>query len=147
MVYLETCHGHGPLIIRLDVGSRLPIATSAIGRAWLCGLSGERRQQVMQELAAFHGSDWSRLQAGIEQSLRDYAEYGFCLSEQDWQRDISAVAMPLILEDGAEVMAINCGGSSLRLDHDRLVHNLGPRLKEVAAKIKQELAPKYRASR
>ena len=83
----------------------------------------------------------------IEQSLRDYAEYGFCLSEQDWQRDISAVAMPLILEDGAEVMAINCGGSSLRLDHDRLVNNLGPRLKEVAAKIKQELAPKYRASR
>ena len=147
MVYLETCHGHGPLIIRLDVGSRLPIATSAIGRAWLCGLSDERRQQVMQELAAFHGSDWPRLHAGIEQSLRDYTEYGFCLSEQDWQRDISAVAMPLILEDGAEVMAINCGGSSLRLDHDRLVNNLGPRLKEVAAKIKQELAPKYRASR
>jgi len=57
------------------------------------------------------------------------------------------VAMPLILEDGAEVMAINCGGSSLRLDHDRLVNNLGPRLKEVAAKIMQELAPKYRASR
>lgn len=59
----------------------------------------------------------------------------------------SAVAMPLTLEDGAEVMAINCGGSSLRLDHDRLVNNLGPRLKEVAAKIRQELAPKYRASR
>ena len=57
------------------------------------------------------------------------------------------MAMPLILEDGAEVMAINCGGSSLRLDHDRLVNNLGPRLKEVAAKIMQELAPKYRASR
>jgi len=89
----------------------------------------------------------ARLQAGIDQSLRDYAAYGFCLSEQDWQRDISAVAMPLILEDGAEVMAINCGGSSLRLDHDRLVNNLGPRLKEVAARIKQELAPKYGASR
>ncbi len=39
------------------------------------------------------------------------------------------------------------GGSSLRLDHDRLVNNLGPRLKEVAARIKQELAPKYGASR
>ncbi|WP_249976755.1 IclR family transcriptional regulator [Vreelandella olivaria] len=143
MVYLETCHGHGPLIIRLDVGSRLPIATSAIGRAWLCGLSDERRQQVLQELAAFYGNEWPHYEAGIQQSMKDYAKYGFCLSEQDWQRDISAVAMPLILEDGAEVMAINCGGSSLRLDHHRLVSNLGPRLKEVAAKIKQELAPKY----
>ena len=48
--------------------------------------------------------------------------------------------------ESAEVMAINCGGSSLRLDHDRLVNNLGPRLKEVAAKIKQELSPNYRMS-
>ncbi|MBT2774782.1 IclR family transcriptional regulator [Halomonas sp. ISL-60] len=142
MVYLETCHGHGPLIIRLDTGSRLPIVTSAIGRAWLCGLSDERRQQVLQELASEYGDDWPQYEAGIQQSLKDYAQYGFCLSEQDWQRDISAVAMPLILEDGAEVMAINCGGSSLRLDHDRLVNNLGPRLKDVANQIKQELAPR-----
>lgn len=147
MVYLETCHGHGPLIIRLDTGSRLPIATSAIGRAWLCGLTDERRQQVLQELASEYGNDWPRYEAGIQQSFKDYAQYGFCLSEQDWQRDISAVAMPLILEDGAEVMAINCGGSSLRLDHDRLVNNLGPRLKEVANQIKQELAPRYRSGR
>lgn len=141
MVYLETCHGHGPLIIRLDVGSRLPIATSAIGRAWLCGLSDERRQHVLQELKTFYGADWHRYEDGIQASMRDFAEYGFCLSEQDWQQDISAVAMPLILEDGAEVMAINCGGASSRLDHDRLVNNLGPRLKEVARSIRSELEP------
>ncbi|BBI50974.1 hypothetical protein HORIV_33950 [Vreelandella olivaria] len=69
------------------------------------------------------------------------------VSEQEWQRDISAVAMPLSLEDGAEVMAINCGGSSLRLDHDRLVNNLYPRLKEVANQIKRELAPRSRSDR
>lgn len=147
MVYLETCHGHGPLIIRLDTGSRLPIATSAIGRAWLCGLSDDRRQQVLQELASEYGNEWPGYEKGIQQSLKDYAQYGFCLSEQDWQRDISAVAMPLILEGGAEVMAINCGGSSLRLDHERLVNNLGPRLKEVANQIKQELAPRYYSAR
>lgn len=33
-------------------------------------------------------------------------------------------------------MAINCGGSRLRLDYDRLVNNRGPRLKEVADNIK-----------
>lgn len=35
-----------------------------------------------------------------------------------------------------KVMAINCGGSRLRLDYDRLVNNRGPRLKEVADNIK-----------
>ena len=144
MVYLETCHGHGPLIIRLDVGSRLPIATSAIGRAWLCGLSDERRQRVLHELELFYGTEWHHYEAGIQLSMNDYAKYGFCLSEQDWQQDISAVAMPLILENGGEVMAINCGGASSRLNHDRLVNNLGPRLKEVAQNIRNELEPQRR---
>lgn len=141
MMYLETCHGSGPLIMRLEVGSRLPMATSAIGRAWLCGLSPERRRQVMEALARENPDDWPRLEAGIAQSQKEYQRYGFCLSEGDWLTEISGVAMPLILEGGAEVMAINCGGSSLRLTHKILVDNLGPRLKEVAENIKRELEP------
>ncbi|CAM4136300.1 IclR family transcriptional regulator [Vreelandella rituensis] len=142
IVYLETCHGNGPLIIRLDTGSRLPIATSAIGRAWLCGLPPERQEQVMRELKTMYGKEWPTFKDAILKSQDDYARYGFCLSEGDWQQDISAVAMPLILEDGAEIMAINCGGSSLRLTHERLVDNLGPRLKDVAENIKRELSPR-----
>ncbi|MCG6656955.1 IclR family transcriptional regulator [Halomonas campisalis] len=142
MMYLETCHGSGPLIMRLEVGSRLPMATSAIGRAWLCGISAERRQQVMEELKEIHKGDWTRIKAGIEKSLADYREYGFCLSEGDWQPEVSAVALPLILEGGAEVMAINCGGSSLRLTRDKLVESLGPKLKSVAKNIKNELEPR-----
>ncbi|WP_346798316.1 IclR family transcriptional regulator [Halomonas sp. Bachu 37] len=142
MVYLETCHGSGPLIIRLDVGSRLPLATTAIGRAWLCGLPDERRDKVLQELKQLYGKDWPKLEKGIQKSREDYARYGFCLSEGEWQTDISAVSMPLVLEDGAEIMAINCGGASLRLSHERLVEKIGPRLKEVADNIRHELAPK-----
>jgi len=141
MMYLESCHGTGPLIIRLGVGSRLPMATSAIGRAWLCGVSDERRQQLMGELRAIHKGDWARIEAGIEKSLADYREYGFCLSEEDWQPEISAVALPLVLEGGAEVMALNCGGHSLKLTHDKLVKNLGPRLKAVAQDIINLLEP------
>ncbi|QJQ94382.1 MULTISPECIES: IclR family transcriptional regulator [Halomonadaceae] len=139
MVYLEACHGSGPLIIRLETGSRLPMATSAIGRAWLCGLHEERRDAVMRELAQAYGEEWATLEAGILKSQEEYDRYGFCLSEGDWQTDISAVAMPLILEDGAEVMAINCGGASARLSHDILVNKLGPRLKGIVQQIIAEL--------
>lgn len=141
MMYLETCHGTGPLIMRLEVGSRLPIATSAMGRAWLCGISAERRQQVLEELAEIHKSDWAMIKAGIDKSLAEYQKYGFCLSEGDWQPEVSAVALPLVLEGGAEVLAINCGGSRLRLTHDKLVENLGPRLKAVANDIIKALEP------
>ncbi|AMD00197.1 IclR family transcriptional regulator [Halomonas chromatireducens] len=139
MMYIESCHGSGPLIMRLDVGSRLPMATTAIGRAWLCGLPAGRREAMLAELAELHGSDWPVLEADIKRSQEDYERYGFCLSEGDWQSQISAVATPLILEDGAEVMAINCGGASHRLSHQVLVENLGPRLKQVAQQILGEL--------
>jgi DNA-binding IclR family transcriptional regulator len=141
MMYLETCHGSGPLIMRLEVGARLPMATSAIGRAWLCGISDERRQQVMEELKGIHQDDWGRIEAGIEKSLAEYREYGFCLSEGDWQPEVSAVALPLVLEGGAEVMALNCGGSSLRLTHHKLVKSLGPKLRGIADDIVGVLEP------
>lgn len=139
MVYIESCHGSGPLIMRLEVGSRLPIATSAIGRAWLCGLPAKQREQMLERLRSEHPDDWPHLEKGVHKALEDYATHGFCLSEGEWQREISGVAMPLILEEGAEVMAVNCGGSSLRLSHRILVENLGPRLKDLAQQIRNEL--------
>ncbi|XKE47306.1 IclR family transcriptional regulator [Halomonas organivorans] len=141
MVYLESCHGGGPLIMRLETGSRLPIAASAMGRAWLCGLPEARRETVMARLAERHGEDWSRLAAAIERSLTDHAERGFCLSEGDWQAQISGVGVPLVFQDGAEVMALNAGGSALALPREVLVETLGPRLREVAAAIQGDLEP------
>lgn len=142
MLYLESCHGSGPLVMRLETGSRLPMETSAIGRAWLCGLAEEQRQQLMEQLRHKNSDNWPRLERGIQKSQEDFAQYGFCLSEGDWQKEISGVGLPLVFGNGAEVMALNCGGSSLRLTHEVLVNNLGPRLKELAEKIKGDLEPK-----
>lgn len=141
MVYLEACHGSGPLIMRLETGSRLPMATSAIGRAWLCGLTEARRQQLIQQFRYQNKDDWPCIEQGIRKSLEDFERYGFCLSEGDWQEEVSAVGLPLLFGNGGEVMALNCGGSSMRLTHEVLVNNLGPRLQEIAEKIKTDLDP------
>ncbi len=141
MTYIEVCQGSGPLLMRLETGSRIPMATTAIGRAWLCGIPATQRSQLMEEMRQRDPDNWPAIEESIQKSLDDYATYGFCLSQGDWESEISAVAMPLILEEGAEVMAINCGGSSLRLSHRILVENLGPRLKELVEQIKQTLAP------
>lgn len=139
MTYIEVCQGRGPLVIRVDTGSRIPVTTTAIGRAWLCGISEQQREAFLEEVRRRDPAGWPAIEKAMEKSLDDYARYGFCLSEGEWERDVSAVAIPLILEDGAEVMAINCGGSSLRLTHRILVENLGPRLKEIEQQIHAEL--------
>ncbi|WP_031218703.1 IclR family transcriptional regulator [Halomonas sp. PBN3] len=139
MTYIEVCQGRGPLVMRLEAGSRIPVTTTAIGRAWLCGVSEQQREALLEDIRRRTPDGWTAVKTAMEKSLDEYDRYGFCLSEGEWERDVSAVAIPLILEDGAEVMAINCGGSSLRLSHRILVENLGPRLKEVVQQIHAEL--------
>ncbi|MGM0984219.1 MAG: IclR family transcriptional regulator [Pseudomonadota bacterium] len=139
MTYIEVCQGSGPLVMRLETGSRIPVTTTAIGRAWLCGISEQQREAFLEEARKRDPDGWLAMKKSMEKSLKEYARYGFCLSEGDWEREVSAVAIPLILEDGAEVMAMNCGGSSLRLTHRILVEKLGPRLKEIEKQIHAEL--------
>ena len=58
MVYLEVCQPRGALVMRLAPGSRLPTATSAIGRAWLAGLEPTRRAAVTADLERHYGARW-----------------------------------------------------------------------------------------
>ncbi|MCH8552703.1 MAG: IclR family transcriptional regulator [Natronospirillum sp.] len=139
ITYLEVCQGTGPLVMRLDAGARLPIVSTAIGRAWLCGLSEPRREAFLAQIRKTDPKQWEQAQTVLKDTLDNYQRYGFVFSEGEWERDISAVAVPLILEGGSEVMAINCGGAALRLTHQVLVDKLGPRLKILADTIQNEL--------
>ncbi|MHB0774097.1 IclR family transcriptional regulator [Halomonas sp. WWR20] len=141
MTYIEVCQGSGPLVMRLETGSRIPMVTSAVGRAWLCGITETRREQVLRDLRKRDPDNWPAVEQGIQEAMKSFAKYGFCTSEGDWEREVSGVAVPLVLEDGAEVMAINCGGSSLRLSHRVLTENLGPRLRDLVSEVKASLNP------
>nr|BAO24121.1 IclR family transcriptional regulator [uncultured bacterium] len=132
MLYLEVCQPRGALVMRLTPGSRLPMATSAIGRAWLAGLTPERRAAVIAELERHHGPRWPGLRTKLDRSLREHARRGFCLAHAEWDRTVSGVAAPVRLEGGTEVLSINIGGASSRLSPEILESNLGPRIRELA---------------
>ena len=139
MTYVEVAQGAGPMIIRLEVGSRLPIATSAMGRAYLAGLPEATREQYLEDIRAANPKDWPRIEADLKRVLDHYKATGFCISEGEWDREISGVGVPLVLEGGAQVLAFNCGGSSLRLTRRVMEENLGPRLRDLVRKIERQL--------
>lgn len=135
MTYIEACHGSGPLVVRMEIGSRIPVVTSAIGRAYVAGLPEERRKRYLEQLKRRLGAEnWAATEAMLEEGRKQYEEWGYCVALGDWERDVHGVAVPLILPDG-EVMAINCGGLAQRLT-DRVIHeHLGPRLADMARRI------------
>ena len=137
LTYTQTCQGKGPLILRLQVGSRVPMALSSMGLAFLAAHDEADREVYYEKIRAESRAEWSEIEPLLERAFADYDRYGFCMTESTWSRDISGVGVPLVLENGQRVMSFNCGGASQRLTRDVMIENLGPRLKQVVEQVRQ----------
>ncbi len=134
MVYIETVRSSASIGLQLGIGSRIPLATTATGRAYLAGCSPRERDTLLAQLKKQEPENWAAISAGIEQGLRDYRERGFCLSDKDWHKDVSGVGVPFLAPDGT-LMAFNCGGPAFLLPRKKLVDEVGPRLVAFVASI------------
>lgn len=135
LIYIENCRGTGGLTLGLDVGARVPMATTAMGRAYVAALDDVARARVFDRLRLHHGGDWPSVRAGLEQAMRDYADRGFTASIGEWQPEIHAVGVAIVLPETRRVYGLNCGGAAFLLTRERLETEIGPRLVEVARHI------------
>ena len=129
----------GLLGIQLDVGSRVPIATTAMGRAYIWALPDDERANLLRELRDHYGSRWSRMRDGIERAGEMVARHGFTISAGEWQEDVHAVGVALKLNDGTGPYAFNCGAPAFRFTEERLMTDIGPRLVTMVRKIEAAL--------
>ncbi len=127
MVYLDVVHGEANLTMRRQVGSHLSLHRSAIGRACLAAMPEDEREFILGHIRKRHPEDWPEVRKGLERAFRDYADYGFCLSLGEWQRDVNAVGVALHHESHG-LLAFNCGGPSFHLKSEKLEDDIGPRL-------------------
>ena len=150
MIYFGQSRNGLTLGVQLDVGSRVPIATSAMGRAYIWALPDDERAALLRDLRDHYGSRWARMREGIERSGETVAKYGFAISAGEWQNDVHAVGVALKLNDGTGPYAFNCGAPAFRFTEDRLMTDIGPRLVTMVRKIEAALggaAPQIQKSR
>src|ERR1700748_475503 len=76
MIYFGQCRNGLTLGVQLDVGSPIPISTTAMGRAYICALTDEERAALLRELREHYGSRWPRIRDGIERSAEMVAKHG-----------------------------------------------------------------------
>ena len=139
MVYLETCRSNTTAFtLRLEVGSRIPLATTAMGRAFLCGLAESERDYLLDQIRRHNEVEWPKIQKGLEQAFRDFEERGFCLSHGEWRQEVNAVAVPMKSVAGSGPLAFNCGGPSFLLRRHMLEDDLGPRLVSMVRNLEAE---------
>lgn len=130
MTYLATARTKSVIALQLAVGSRISLARSAMGRAWLAGCAQDERAEIMEGLEAkANADDWPRIKAGIERSVQEVAERGFCGNYGEWQPTVHSIAAPFRSSDPAEpLLAFNLGGPASYLPKDRLETEIGPKL-------------------
>jgi DNA-binding IclR family transcriptional regulator len=138
MIYFGQSRGM-TLGVQLDVGSRIPIATTAMGRAYFWALPEEERTTLLRDLREYYGTRWAKMRDGLERAGETVAKHGFTISAGEWHDDIAAVGVALKLNDGTGPYAFNCGAPAFRFTEDRLRNDIGPRLLTMVRTIEAAL--------
>ncbi len=134
MIYVENRLPPDTSMLRMEVGLKLPIVSSAAGRAYLAGISEEERVHMMAALAKKHGEAWPELERSIQRSLEEYRQYGFCLSLGEWDRNVNAAGVPVFLADGT-VMTLTCSAPSYLVSADDMKNSIAHQLAMLASDI------------
>jgi DNA-binding IclR family transcriptional regulator len=139
MIYIDTYRQAASYTVQLDVGSRVPLATSSMGRAWLAAAPERERKAVLDALRAAEPARFAELRRGIEQALRDYEARGFCMSLGEWRREVNAIAAPLVSPGGGEILVFSCSGAPFQFAREKLEAEIGPRLIALVGNVRSAL--------
>jgi DNA-binding IclR family transcriptional regulator len=140
MIYLEACRGPSVVAITHDVGTRVPMASTAMGRAYLFSLPDVDRNKQIDAIRRRWRDDWTKVKAGLERSFKELTDRGFCVTWGEWLPELCGVGAPLRNSDGTAAYAINASAPIYQISRDRLEADWGPRLVKVARDIRTGMA-------
>jgi DNA-binding IclR family transcriptional regulator len=136
MVVLDICHGSPTYRLRLDIGERVPHNTTALGRAYLAGMTPERREECIQGITERTPSETrAEFSESIKRSMREYDRYGFVFSFGDWKPDIFACGAPLVSRDGTRIFSLSCSGPAFEMTRKRLMTEIAPAIVRLRDRI------------
>lgn len=133
MVFVQRIRSNSPVALHQDIGTRVPIAKTALGRAYLAGLPTHERATLIEELhRATPADEWAPLRKKIDGELERYQELGYCLGG-DWDSGLNGAAAPLVLP-GRSVLALGCGAPSEGWPAGK-AETLGLEIKDIVRRI------------
>lgn len=135
IVYIEACRAPVSMVIRLGVGSRIPLPTTGMGRAYLAALPEAERAELIDKVAKPYGDAWPAIKVKMEKAINLVEKRGFAMTVGDWVSESNSAGCVIRRPDGYPVYAINVGGLRSIITKERLEADLGPRLVGVARLI------------
>jgi DNA-binding IclR family transcriptional regulator len=139
MVLIEACRASATMLsARLDVGSRVPMAVSALGRAYLGAIDEGGLNALLAALQQAAGDAWPAQREALERALAAQAGRGFALSAGEFHAEINSVSAAITAPTG-QVYAFNCGGPAFSFSEVRLCRDVAPALLAMAARVARDV--------
>ena len=143
MLLVQRCQGpQATLVLNLHVGSRLPLADSAMGTTYLAALSEVERAPIVAALEQADPARWPRRRGFLDQAQGELARLRYFANEGVFHRQISTVAVPLRGADG-RLYVITCGTPAGRMSLDALHGDLAPDVLRVARTLDVSASPPF----
>lgn len=136
-VFMAVRRAPNAVSLTMNVGARLPLFYSAIGRAILVGMGDEERSHIIRLAEQELPDDQGRLTEAVDRALSDYGRYGYTTSFGDWRPEVNGIAVPVASLNGDRIYGLNVGGPSFLVPPKVLKDDYGPRLKEAADALSQ----------
>lgn len=138
VIYIEACRTPASMVIKLGVGSRIPIPTTSMGRAYLAALPDDRRKALIEALGSEYGKAWPDVKRAMDKAIKRALEHGFSMSVGDWISEANSAGCVIRGHDGLPAYLLNVGGLRSIITAERLEKDLGPRLLGVARQIEHD---------
>ena len=137
LIYIEACRTPSSMAIRLGVGSRIPLFSTGMGRAFMATIPAKEREALIAKISSDYGGDWPKVEADLNRAIDYKNTHGFSLSGGDWIAEANSAGAVICRADGYPVYGINIGGLKSIVSTERLEKDLGPRLVKCARQIEQ----------
>lgn len=134
-VYVDVRRSNQTVALTMNIGARLPLGQSAIGRAIFAAMPADERKHMLNLLEQEEPQRIDQTRAAVEQAVEQIAEQGYCTSFGEWRPEVNGIAAPIVSPDGSRIFAINVGGPSFLVTPDDLIKEYGARLAAVARSL------------
>jgi IclR family pca regulon transcriptional regulator len=136
IVYIERIKTQQILNINLNVGSRLPVHCTSMGKAILAFLPNNRLEEVLKKIELPSLTSLTiTSKAGLKKELGKIARRGFAINNEELSNGLRSVAAPIKNHNGEVIAAVNIAVPSIRVSLKRLETVLARKVITTANKI------------
>ena len=137
MRYHACCRSPARLSVNLQVGSAVPVARTAIGRAFYAASAQTRQAVIISNLQEqLSTEDYNHAQTALTSAAEHYEKYGYTISDGEFSTDILAVAVGIFdVATGQYTYSLNASVPSANWEADGYAAMIVPKLQALAERI------------